>query len=127
MPPGQRSKEAKGGKKVRYDGCWDYEPEDAPTICLAPDEHKLVGKKFNQLAAAQPNQKWNYAKAKEAAVTSMMEAREGDCTTECLGAQLDAYHESKVSKTAKLRADYTGKKGVKIPTTDTEPMDNVVK
>jgi hypothetical protein len=126
MPPGQRSKEASGGKKVRYDGCWDYQPKDAPTICLAPDEHRIVGKKFNQLAANQPDKKWDYPKAKQAAVDSMMEARKDECTPECLGAQLDAYHERKVSGTAQLRADHTGKAGVKIPTTNTAPMDDLI-
>jgi hypothetical protein len=126
MPPGQRTKERSGGKKVRYEGCWDYEPEDAPTLCLAQEEHRIVGNKFNQLAAKQPNKKWDYPGARQAAIESMMEARKDDCTPECLGAQLDAYHDRKLSKDAKLRADYTGKAGVQIPTTDAPPMDELI-
>lgn len=126
MPPGERA----AGGSSRYAGCRNYEPADAPCICVTGEDksagdHKKLHDKFDALEDENlPDSgagTWTYAQARKAAVqsvTDVMGSKAGRCSPTCVGAQIDAYHQQggrgnpNVSDATVLRADSSGTRNV---------------
>ncbi len=135
--PGQRRVAWKVQK--RYKGCENYNQNDAPCICLPKGRHKKVHKVFNRVEKGEGQRgaavkggrirgRWTVDRAATCAGETIEEITNGKCKTDCIKAQLDAYHidEAGMAPDTLGRADPTGQKLTSrtpsIPTAIRKPL-----
>jgi uncharacterized protein DUF4150/HNH/endonuclease VII toxin of polymorphic toxin system len=117
MPPGTRA----AGGSARYAGCEGYDVDAAPCICVSGEDksagdHKVCHDIFDDLEDSNMKDgkagSWPYKDAAAAGALAA-EAATG-CSSACLEAQLNAYHQQKapqqpsMSDDTQLRADSHG-------------------
>ena len=97
-------------------GTYPYDKDAAPCICVTGaarnKQHGRIHKKFDRAerTAGKKDQTWSYADARKAAGEAVQNEFE-ECTPECVGAQLDAYHQDELGMTdeTRIRANPGGK------------------
>ena len=108
MPPNARRNPA--GK--RYEGCSNYNINEAPCICLRPGQHRKAHRVYDPQEANQSSREWKYSKASDVGADSVMEATKGQeppCNRKCVKDQLDAAHSKMgITGNTNLRANRCG-------------------
>jgi hypothetical protein len=120
MPPGERSKAKREGRKPQqYEGCNNYDEKLAPCICVSghgkdDGDHEILHDDFDpredKFKVDGKAGIWTYGQARDAAAES---TKKLGCDEGCTKAQLDEYHKEQcnIKDDTPLRADSRGRSG----------------